>query len=148
MARLLTWRDEYNRKLVRPAEAVKAVQSGQRVLLGSCCSEPETLIEALVADKTVSRAWSLSRLSLDRAQYSQPMEATSMVSFRPDMSVRDATGPDIDYLPCLLSEAPRLFTGGHLPIDVSHGQLSPLTTRATAFGVSVDYEAGRGARIW
>lgn len=144
MGRLLTWQDEYRRKLVSAAEAVKAVQSGQRVLLGSCCSEPETLIEALVADKDRLESVELFTTILgSKAQYaSQPMEGHfRVVSFRPDMAVRDATRAGrIDYLPCLLSEAPRLFTGGYLPIDVAMVQLSPPDDKGyCSFGVSVDY---------
>lgn len=154
MARLLTWRDEYKQRVVSPELAVKAVQSGQRVLLGSCCSEPETVIEALLADKDrLENVELITTILGSKAGYAAPsMEGHfRVVSFRPDMAVRDATRAGrIDYLPCLLSEAPRLFTDGYLPIDVALIQLSPPDEKGyCSFGVSVDYTkpATENARI-
>lgn len=154
MARLLTWRDEYKQKLASPAEAVKAVQSGHRVLLGSCCSEPQTLVEALLADKDrLEQVELVTTILGSKGEYAAPeMEGHfRVVTFRPDMSVREATRAGrLDYLPCLLSEAPRLFTEGCLPVDVAMVQLSPPDDRGyCSFGLSIDYTkpAAEKARV-
>lgn len=144
MARLLTWRDEYRRKVVSATEAVKVVQSGQRVLLGSVCSEPQTLIEALLADKDrLEQVELITTILGSKAEYAAPaMDGHfKVVTFRPDMSVRDATRAGrIHYVPCLLSETPRLFTEDHLPVDVAMVQVSPPDDKGyCSFGVSVDY---------
>src|SRR3990172_3100961 len=94
MARLLTWRDEYKQKLVSAAEAVKAVRSGQRVLLSSSCSEPQTLVEALLAGKDrLEQVELITTVLGSKAEYAAPeMEGHfKVVTFRPDMSVREAT---------------------------------------------------------
>lgn len=154
MARFLTWRDEYKQKLVSPAEAVKAVKSGHRVLLGSSCSEPQTLVEALLADKgRLEQVELITTILGTKGEYAAPeMEGHfKVVSFRPDMSVREATRAGrVDYLPCLLSEAPRLFTDGLLPVDVALVQLSPPDDRGyCSFGLSIDYTkpAAETARV-
>lgn len=154
MARLLTWRDEYKQKLVSPAGAVRAVQSGQRVLLGSCCSEPQTIVEALVADKDrLEQVELITTIMGSKAAYAAPeMEGHfRVVSFRPDASVREATRAGrIDYLPCLLSETPRLFTEGYLPVDVALVQISPPDDRGySSFGTSIEYTkpAAEKARV-
>ncbi|MDP2660966.1 MAG: acetyl-CoA hydrolase/transferase C-terminal domain-containing protein [Dehalococcoidia bacterium] len=150
----MTWRDEYQRKLVSPAEAVKAVQSGHRVLLGSTCSEPQTLTEALLDDKDrLEQVELVTTILGSKAGYASPaMEGHfRVVTFRPDMSVRDATRAGrIHYLPCLLSEAPRLFSGGYLPVDVAMVQLSPPDDKGyCSFSLSIDYTqpAAEAARI-
>ena len=154
MARLLTWRDEYKQKVVSPTEAVKAVQSGQRVLLSSSCSEPQTLVEALLAGKDrLEQVELITTVLGSKGEYAAPeMEGHfRVVTFRPDMSVREATRAGrIDYLPCLLSEVPRLFTEGHLPVDVALVQLSPPDDRGyCSFGLSIDYTkpAAETARV-
>jgi 4-hydroxybutyrate CoA-transferase len=150
----MTWRDEYQRRLVSPAEAVRAVRSGQRVLLGSSCSEPQTLVEALLADKDrLEEVELITTILGSKADYARPeMEGHfRVVTFRPDITVREATRAGrIHYLPCHLSEAPRLFTAGYLPIDVALVQLSPPDEQGyCSFGLSIDYTkpAAEAARV-
>ena len=41
------WQDEYASKLISPSEAAKKVRNGDRIYIGSLCSEPKTLLRAL-----------------------------------------------------------------------------------------------------
>lgn len=41
------WRDLCNDKIVAPAEALKAIQPGSRVFIGSACGEPRELVRAM-----------------------------------------------------------------------------------------------------
>ena len=43
------WRTHYASKLVTARDAVKAVRSGDRVVLGHACGEPPALVKALAA---------------------------------------------------------------------------------------------------
>ena len=44
----MTWTEQYKQKVVSPAEAVKAVKSGDRIFLTGNCSVPEKILNALV----------------------------------------------------------------------------------------------------
>jgi len=44
----MSWTDQYKQKVVTPAEAVKAVKSGDRIFLTGNCSVPKTILSALV----------------------------------------------------------------------------------------------------
>jgi 4-hydroxybutyrate CoA-transferase len=46
---VLDWKSYYSDHIRTPAEAVKAVNSGDRVVLGHACGEPQALTRALVA---------------------------------------------------------------------------------------------------
>jgi 4-hydroxybutyrate CoA-transferase len=44
----MTWTDQFKQKVVSPAEAVKAVKSGNRIFLTGNCSVPSKILSALV----------------------------------------------------------------------------------------------------
>ncbi len=44
----MSWTDQYKQKVVTPAEAVKAVKSGDRIFLTGNCSVPSIILSALV----------------------------------------------------------------------------------------------------
>jgi 4-hydroxybutyrate CoA-transferase len=46
---MTTWRSKYRRKIVSTEAALKAVRSGDRVVLGHAAGEPQALTKALVA---------------------------------------------------------------------------------------------------
>ena len=45
----MDWKSDYDRKRVSPAEAMKCVKSGDRVVFAHACGEPLELVDALVA---------------------------------------------------------------------------------------------------
>ena len=45
----MTWRDEYRSKLMSAHEALRAVQSANRVWIQSGCGTPSVLVDALVS---------------------------------------------------------------------------------------------------
>jgi len=42
------WKKKYAHKIMSAPEALKKVQSGDRVVLGHACGEPQALVDALV----------------------------------------------------------------------------------------------------
>ena len=140
----MNWKDVYNSKLKTAAEALKIVQSGQRVVIGHACGEPQTLVEALVnqADR-LENVEIVHMVAMGQAKYCQPgMEG----HFRHNAlfvggSTRKAVQEGrADYTPCFFSEIPRLFSNGYLPVDVALIQVSPPDNHGyCSFGVSVDY---------
>ena len=125
----MTWLTKYEDRLTSAEEAVKVIQSHQRVFLTGNCSVPQKLLGALVA-----RADSLSDveivqvLTVGPAPHAAPeMEGhlrvnTLFISPNVRTAVHEGRA---DFTPVLLSEVPLLFREGHLPLDVVLVQVSP-----------------------
>ena len=129
--------------LVSPEEAVAVVRSGDRVYVGSNCGQPVTLTDALAARAAELRGVEIVHLlTFGTAPYCAPgLEE----SFRANVvfvsaNTREAVNAGrADYVPVFLSDVPRLFTEGHLPIDVAMVAVSPPDEHGyCSLGVSVD----------
>ncbi|MFZ5754346.1 MAG: acetyl-CoA hydrolase/transferase family protein [Bacillota bacterium] len=134
------WRN----RITSAENAIKAIQSGSRVVIGHACGEPQTLVEAMVAQaERLENVEIVHMVAMGKAKYCQPgMER----HFRHNAlfvggSTRKAVQEGrADYTPCFFSEIPRLFTNGCLPVDVALIQVSkPDNHGYCSFGVSVDY---------
>ena len=67
------WRDLYKNKLVTAQEAVKAVKSGDRVVIGHACGEPPTLVSAIVDRAPELRNVEIVHMvAMGPAKYAQP----------------------------------------------------------------------------
>jgi acetyl-CoA hydrolase len=127
---------------VSAAEAVAAIQSGQRVYLQGGCAVPETLVSALVARHAELRDVEIVHMHTEGpAEYTRPEMAGS---FRHNAlfvghNVREAVNAGrADFTPVFLSEAPGLFETV-LPIDVVLIHVSPPDSGGyCSFGISVD----------
>ena len=141
-------------KFVSAAEALRAVKSGDRVVVGHATGEPQALVEALVARASeLSNVEIVHMVAMGPARYAQPgMEK----SFRHNGfflggSTRKAVEEGrADFTPCFFSEVPRLFRSGVLPVDVALIQVTPPDADGfCSYGVSADYTqpAAESARI-
>ena len=137
------WQEKYNSKVSTAPEAVAKVRSGQRVFIGSGAAEPQLLVKALadrgqeLADTQITHI-----LTLGVAPYADPKLEDG---FRHNAlfigpNVRDAVAEGrADFTPVFLSEVPRLFRRGKMPIDVALIQVSPPDEHGyCSYGVSVD----------
>ena len=125
----MSWTDQYKQKVVTPAEAVKAVKSGDRVFLTGNCSVPNIILSALVdrapelKDVEICQA-----LTIGSADYVSPeMEGhlrvnTMFISHNIREAVQNGRA---DFTPVLLSEFPLLFKDKILPLNVAFVHLSP-----------------------
>jgi acyl-CoA hydrolase/GNAT superfamily N-acetyltransferase len=137
------WRERCGRKIVSADAAVHCVRRGQRVFIGSGAAEPQALVAALARrgqELADTEIWHI--LTLGIAPYT---EAASASAFRHNAlfigpNVRAAVDAGrADYTPIFLSEIPRLFRGGRVPIDVALIQVSPPDAHGfCSYGVSVD----------
>ena len=138
----MSWTDQYKQKVVAPAEAVKAVKSGDRIFLTGNCSVPSTILAALV-----DRALELhdveicQALTIGSADYVSPeLEGhlrvnTMFISHNIRKAVQDGRA---DFTPVLLSEFPLLFKDKILPLNVAFVHLSiPDQHGYCSFGVEV-----------
>lgn len=150
----MRWKEIYKSKCVSAAEALKSVKSGDRVVLGNACGEPQALVEALVERAAELHDVELTHMmELGPAKYVQPgMEKSfryNALFVGPSMRKAVEEGR-ADYTPCFFSEIPRLFKQNILPVDVALIQVTPPDQNGyCSFGISVDYTqaAAECARI-
>lgn len=124
-------------------EAVKVVQSGQRVFIHGSAATPLALLEALFKRGPELRNVELvSITTLGDAAFNNPDFGRSffMNSLFVSKNVRDlVNSPHGDYVPIFLSDIPQLFEKGVLPVDVALVHVSPPDKHGyCTFGTSVD----------
>lgn len=120
---LVEWPEQYRDKLTTADEAVKIIQSGQRVYMGGGCGEPIVLAQSLVRRADEVRGVEIVHvMTAGHAAYAFPglEESFRVNSLFIGANVRGQvqTG-HADFTPVFLSEIPRLFREGYLPIDVA-----------------------------
>ena len=125
------------------AEAVRMVRSHQRVFVQGSAATPLTLLRALFArageveDVEVVSISTLGEIGLPAPGVRKSFFINSLFVSE---NVREVVnGPDGDYIPVFLSEIPRLFEQGILPLDVALVHVSPPDRHGfCSLGVSVD----------
>lgn len=134
----------YAKKVSSAAEAVRHVRSGDRVLVGSGCAEPEALVEALVSrGRELSDVEVVHLLTVGRADY---VEAEHGGSFRHNAffigpNVREAVQAGrADYTPVFLHELPEVVRS-QKKVDVALLQLAPPDRHGfCSMGIHVDIQ--------
>ena len=137
------WQEKYSDMIVTAEKAVKEIGPGQRVFIGTGCAQPQELVKALVA-----RAGELADteivhlLTIGDAPYAHKTLAQQfrVNSFFISDNVRDVIQEGLgDYTPIFLSDIPRLFDTGRLPLDAALIQVTPPDEDGMcSFGISVD----------
>jgi 4-hydroxybutyrate CoA-transferase len=139
----MQWIERYKAKLRTANEAVKIIQSGQRVYVHPGCAMPEVLVDAMC-----DRAFELENievihlLTVGKPRYSLP-EMEGHIRHNAlfiGRNVRKAVNEGrADFTPIFLSEIPGLFYRGILPIDVALVHVSPPDEHGfCSFGVGVE----------
>jgi len=123
---------------------VKAIKSGNRVVIGHAYGQPQHLVKAMVANKNAYENVEIVHMvSLSPAPYcSQEMRKHFIHnSFFVGVNSREAVNQGrAKYTPCFFHELPKLFADRVLPVDVTMCQLSPPDDEGyCSFGISVDY---------
>ena len=137
------WIDRYRSKLRSAKEAVKIIQSGQRVYVHPGCAMPEVLVDAM-CDRylELENVEVIHLLTVGKPRYSlAEMEG----HFRHNAlfigkNLREAVNDGrADFTPIFLSEIPGLFYRGILPIDVALVHVCPPDEHGfCSFGVGVE----------
>lgn len=130
-------------KLVTAEEAVKTINSRERVFIQSVAAAPQTLIRALTARASELRGVEIYHL---HTEGDAPYTATEYAaSFHTNAlfvgaNVRKAIASgEADYIPAFLSEVPLLFRREILPIDTALVHVSPPDRHGyCSLGTSVD----------
>lgn len=137
------WQTKYAHQIVTAEKAAEAVRPGNRIFIGTGCAAPQELIHALTArSKQLADVQIFHLLTLGEAPYAQKelSQHFSVNSFFIYENVRTAIQEGVgDYTPIFLSDIPRLFSEGQLPVDVSLIQVTPPDERGRcSLGVSID----------
>ncbi len=121
-------------------EAVRLIQPGQRVFVGSACATPRTLLRALEELPVPIPGVTLVHALTDRVGIGDPPRtAYRHRVFYAGRDIRDlAAGGQVEYVPISLADVPSMFADGHLPIDVALVQVAPPDGDTCSLGVSVD----------
>jgi acyl-CoA hydrolase len=129
------WRDH----LVSAEEAVSVVRPGGKVFVGSACATPRSLVGAL--ERLGRPGVVLVHFLTDRVGTGDPPRTRYRHRvFYAGCDVR-ALGESgwVDYLPLSLSDVPKLFRNGQVPLDVAMIQVAPPDLDGTcSLGISVD----------
>ncbi len=125
----MDWENIYQSRVVTAEEAVRAIQSGNRIFLTGNCSVPRKLLKALIEYAPNLRDVEICQaLTVAGSEYVAPeMEGHLRVnSLFISSNVRKAIQEGrADFTPVLLSEFPLLFKKGVLPVDVAFVHISP-----------------------
>ena len=137
------WQERYKDMVSTPKKAARNIRSGQRVFIGTGCSEPTELVNAMT-----ERAGELADVEIVQlftkgdAMYAQKKFADSFMvnSFFIGQNVRGMIQEGLgSYTPVLLSNIPHLFNSGRLPLDVALIQVTPPDKNGKVnLGISVD----------
>jgi acyl-CoA hydrolase len=126
-----------------PAEAAKAIKSGDRVYIHGAGATPAALVQAMV-----DRAAELSNIEIyhlhteGAAKYLEPQYEDKFHLFSMFLAPNSRQAVNdgrADFIPCFLSEVPILFRRGRLPLDVALIQVSPPDNHGyCSLGISVE----------
>ncbi len=130
-------------QVVSSEEAVRVIQSGDRVFIHSIAAAPQQLIRAMVARHAELCNVEIVHLHTEgAAPYTAPEmgESFHVNALFVSHNTRDAVQAGrADYIPVFLSEVPSLFVGKTLPLDVALIQVSPPDRHGfCSLGVSVE----------
>jgi acyl-CoA hydrolase/RimJ/RimL family protein N-acetyltransferase len=133
----------YPDKVMSAVEAVKTLQPGNRVFIGTGCGEPQHLIKAMVNDVRLHDIMVYQMLSSTLSQYVDDddfLRRFSLKLFFISWAMRKAASVGkIDYIPTYLSKIPSLFYSGRIGLEVALIQVSPPDESGyCSLGVSID----------
>ncbi|HCF50355.1 MAG TPA: 4-hydroxybutyrate CoA-transferase [Syntrophomonas sp.] len=150
---MLDWQNVYSDRVRTPAEAVKCVKSGDRVILGHACGEPQVLTRALIdRAEELENVEIVQRVAMGESSYVDPamqghFRLNSLFSSAP---TRKAIAEGrAEYTPSFISEIPGLFLSGKIPLDVAMITVTPPDNHGfCSLGISIDYtiQAARAAK--
>jgi acetyl-CoA hydrolase len=138
-----SWKEHYMSHLTTAEKAVEAIRPGMRIYLTGNCSVPKQLLGALIrtSPRFTPPIEIAQILTVANSDYLQPgMERNIRVnSMFISANVRSAVNEGrADFTPCFLSEVPKLFRLGVLPLDAILLQLSPPDEHGyCSFGIEV-----------
>ena len=139
------WKSLHSAKLRTGTEAMRLIAPGNHVFIGTGCAQPLHLVREMVASPHLADLELFHLLTSGEAPYADPKYARRFRfnSFFISDNVRSAVQHGLgDYTPIFMSEIPRLFDTGRIPLDVALVSVTPPDRNGRcSLGVSVDIVA-------
>ena len=140
----MNWQEYYQSRITTAEQAVKAVKSGDRVVLGHACGEPQLIVDALVARAEeltgveIAHEVPMGKGLYSLPQYEKSFRHNALFAGKPSrQAIKEGRA---DYTSIYLHELPALFRSGVFPIDVALVTVSPPDENGyVSLGISVDY---------
>ncbi|MBF0456232.1 MAG: GNAT family N-acetyltransferase [Magnetococcales bacterium] len=137
------WKETYRELIATPKMALGQIKPGSRIFIGTGCSAPQPLIEALCNDaKHLTGIEIVHLITFGAAPYADKRLSGlfTVNSFFVGDNIREAIhGGWADYTPIMMSDIPLLFSRGQLPLDAALVQVSlPDERGMVSLGISVD----------
>lgn len=137
------WKQKYGHLIKTECQAMQQIRSGDAIFVGTGCGQPQRLVHALVEHGShIEDAHIIHLLTMGDAPYADVRfrEKFKMNSFFIAENVRGAFEQGIgDYTPIFLSDIPRQFESGRIPLDVALISVTPPDVNGLcSLGVSVD----------
>ena len=137
------WQTEYADFIATPRQAAAQIRPGNRVFIGTGCAQPTQLIKAMVnraaqlADTELVHLLTFGEAPYAEKELAENFRINSMfIAENVREVIQEGYG---DYTPIFLSDIPRLFNTGQLPLDVALIQVTPPDSRGMcSLGISVD----------
>lgn len=140
----MDWKKQFTDRIVSAQEAVRCIKSGDRVVIGHACGEPSVLVDAMV-DRApeLENVEIVHMVGMGAAKYCEELMSKSFHHNAPFLGPKTRSASNegrVDFIPSSLSDVPKYFTEGYLPVDVALIQVSsPDENGECSFGISVDY---------
>ncbi len=140
----MSWKQDYQKKLVSAEQAAQTIPSNSRLVLGHAASTPIDVLKAMTDSKErYENVEIVHMLCLGEGRY---LDEDMKGHFRHNAlfvggnSRKAVSQNQADYTPCFFNEVPSLFKEGRLPVDVALIQVShPDEDGNCSFGLSSDY---------
>lgn len=137
------WKEKFQSTIQTADQAVARIRPGQRIFIGTGCAEPLELVRALsrrayeLPDTEIIHLLTFGDAPYAHRELAQYFRTNSFfIAENVRGLIQEGLG---DYTPIHLSDIPRLFTSGELPLDAALIQVSPPDEDGLcSLGVSVD----------
>jgi acyl-CoA hydrolase len=137
------WRKQYADLIEDAPEALKLIQAGDTIFIGTGCGQPQHLVNALVNEANhVYDAHIIHLMTMGSIPYFSDDFSSkfNMNSYFIAKNMTDAFDKGIgDYMPMFLSEIPHQFETGRIPLDAALITVTPPDVNGLcSLGISVD----------
>ena len=137
------WKTKFADRIGTAGSAMKLIKPGNSIFIGTGCAQPQYLVNALVVHSShIHDAHIIHLLTMGSAPYADEKfrETFRTNSFFVADNVRHTLDKGVGhYTPIFLSEIPREFQSGRIPVDVALISVSPPDASGLcSLGVSVD----------
>lgn len=140
----MSWQNLYEKKKVSIEEAIKTINSGDKVIMGQAAGESFPLLKELSRQKDrLKDVEIMHNIALGKSEYCEDgMECSFKYNtcFVGPGSRKAVSEKRADFIPSFFSEMPRLFNEKIIPVDVAILHLSPPDENGyLSYGTSAEY---------